>query len=146
MIIWYWRVSIASKEYLVLAVGILVFLSGCFAAVIRERNEDSETELKEDTQMTGIDLVASYGEASGAISLSRLENRPDLAIETGSFEGRVALITISPVGTDPSEVKVPSNRVYDEHEKELSESWTGYLAVDVGGKIVPGLVEVVLYG
>jgi len=124
----------------------MVFICGCSIAVFRDRNRDNEVELKEDTGMTGIDLISVYGETSGALSLSAMENDPGSLEETGSFKGRVAIITITPVEMDDTVVKVPSERDYDDHEKILSETWTGYLPIDIGGKIVPGEVEVVLYG
>ena len=96
--------------------------------------------------MTGLDLISVYGETSGALSISKLENNPGSIVQTGSFKGRVALISITPDDQNPLEVKVPSEKSYDNHEKDLSERWTGFLPVDIGGKIVPGLVEVVLYG
>jgi hypothetical protein len=124
----------------------MVFICGCSIAVFRDRNRDNEVELKEDTGMTGIDLISVFGENSGALSLSAIENDPGSLEETDSFRDRVALITIKPVDMDDSVIKVPSEGEYDDHEKLLSETWTGYLPIDIGGKIVPGEVEVVLYG
>jgi hypothetical protein len=125
---------------------LIVLIGGCAVAVVRDQNNDEKKDLKLDRDLTSLDLMSTYGERSGALSISEMVTSPSMVEKTDSFKDRVAFIKVTPFEGDEIEILVPSEKDYNDHPREENEMWSGYLPIDIDGMVMPGLVEVVLYG
>ena len=144
------RVSIDQDlkvNMMVLGIGIIVFIAGCTAAVIRDRENDRETELERSSQTAILTLMSEYGGISGALSLETLKERPSDLSELAPYKGKVALVTISIPGTEDIRIKIPDIETFDDHPRTLSDMQSEKVPIHIGsGRVLPCELEVILYG
>ncbi len=124
---------------IIIAVGLMILVAGCSAALIRSGQDSRRASRDERADAFLEDLICLLG--SGAVSISILESEPDSFKDL--LDNRSARVVVNTMHDTGTTVYIPNRDAFEDGGDQSTSSRTVAVSFD-DGRIIPGVLEVTL--